>query len=38
MFRIPDSHDNFSLSKKEQDDQTIGLVNPKPIVCKFCNI
>jgi hypothetical protein len=38
MFRIPDTHDNFTLSKKEHDDQTIGFANPKPIICKFCRM
>ena len=38
MLRIPETHENFSLSKKEQDDQTIGLVNPRHLVCPFCKI
>ena len=36
MLRIPESHLNFQLSKKEQDDHTVGLPNPRHIVCKFC--
>ena len=36
MMGIPETHDNFSLSKKDQDDQTIGFPNPKAIICKFC--
>ena len=36
MFKIPESHENFCLSKKEHDDETVGLINPKNIVCSFC--
>lgn len=36
MFKIPDTHLGFQLSKKEQDDMTVGLPNPRHIVCQFC--
>lgn len=36
MIKIPESHIGFQLSKKEQDDQTVGLTNPRHIVCNFC--
>eukprot|EP00347_Sterkiella_histriomuscorum_P005330 403357024 len=36
MYKIPETHENFSLSKKEHDDQTIGLRNERHLVCTFC--
>lgn len=36
MFKIPETHENFSLSKKEHDDQTIGFPNERNLVCPFC--
>ena len=36
MFKIPETHLNFQLSKKDQDDMTVGLPNPRHIECKFC--
>lgn len=36
MYKIPETHENFSLSKKEHDDQTIGFNNERNIVCTFC--
>ena len=37
MLRIPDTHLNFSLSKKHLDDETVNYPNPRHICCKFCN-
>lgn len=36
MLKIPESHAGFSLSKKEQDDMTVGLANDRHVICKFC--
>lgn len=36
MLRIPESHINFSLSKKELDDESVNYPNPRHICCKFC--
>jgi len=36
MLRIPETHINFSLSKKELDDETVNYPNPRHICCKFC--
>ena len=36
MFKIPETHADFHLSKKELDDQTVGLQNERHIICKFC--
>ena len=36
MFKIPETHQGFSLSKKEQDDVTVGLPNQRHVVCTFC--
>jgi hypothetical protein len=37
MLRIPDTHLNFSLSKKHLDDETVNYPNSRHICCKFCN-
>ena len=36
MLKIPETHAGFQLSKKEQDDMTVGLPNERHVVCKFC--
>lgn len=36
MLRIPETHIGFSLSKKEQDDDTVNCANPRHVICKFC--
>jgi hypothetical protein len=36
MLKIPDSHINFSLSKKQLDDNTVNYPNPAHVCCKFC--
>ena len=36
MLRIPSSHVDFSLSKKELDDETVNYPNPRHICCTFC--
>ncbi len=36
MYKIPETHENFTLSKKEHDDQTIGQTNERHLVCTFC--
>ena len=33
---VPDTHEGFSLSKKEQDDVTIGLPNQTNLLCPTC--
>ena len=32
---ISEAHENFSLSKKMEDDPTVGQVNPRHIICQF---
>ncbi len=36
MYKIPETHENFCLSKKDHDDATIGLRNDKNLMCPFC--
>lgn len=36
MFKIPETHIDFQLSKKELDDVTVGYNNERNIICKFC--
>lgn len=36
MTKIPDSHQGFQLSKRDQDDETVGIANVRHIICKFC--
>ena len=33
MFKIPETHEGFTLSKKEHDDESIGITNYKNVVC-----
>jgi hypothetical protein len=36
MVQIPPTHEGFSLSKKEQDDSSIGLQNQTNLLCPTC--
>ena len=38
MVQIPPTHEGFSLSKKDQDDVTIGQPNSVNIVCPNSNL
>ena len=35
---ISEAHENFTLDKKMEDDPTIGLENPRHIICNFCEV
>ena len=35
---VSEAHENFTLDKKMEDDPTIGLPNPRHIICQFCEV
>jgi len=35
---VSSQHENFTLDKKEDHDQTIGLINNRNILCQFCHL
>ena len=35
---ISEAHENFTLDKKMEDDPSMGLPNPRHIICQFCEV
>ena len=35
---ISEAHEDFTLDKKMEDDPTVGLPNPRHIICQFCEV